>query len=152
VPGVFAVDFVGFFSDLTGGELLLWKVILTTIVFLIAGFEVLFAARFWGVATFPPIAGSTAARFHRVGGRVALALAVLVGFTCLVGPAGPTTPTRALLHSIFGALLFIILAVKFTILRVRRRGDRWLPYLGTALFLTFGAIWFTTVADYVASR
>ena len=69
-----------------------------------------------------------------------------------VGPAGPTTPTRVLLHSLFGILVFVVLTAKFAVLRVVRKGDKFLPLLGSLLFVTFGAIWATSVADYVAAR
>jgi hypothetical protein len=36
------------------------------------------------------------------------------------------------------------------VLRVLRGGGRLLPWLGTSLFLSFAAIWATSVADYVA--
>ncbi len=143
------MDITGFFVQVTGGNLLLWKVILATIVFALAGLQVFMAARFWGVTQTPRISSGTAERIHRVNGRVALPLAVLVALTCLAGPAGPTTPTRVLLHSIFGTALFVVLAAKFTILRVLRRGDRWLPYLGGTLFLLFGGLWATSVFQYV---
>jgi hypothetical protein len=145
------VDIVGILNDLTGNDLLLWKVILSTVVFLLVGVEVMLAARFWGVATFP-FSGATAAKVHRVNGRVALTLAVLVAFSCLVGPAGPTSPSRVLLHSVFGSAVFVLLTAKFTLLRVLRTGDRFLPYVGTLLFFAFAAIWATSVADYVAAR
>lgn len=143
------MDIIGFFNRLTGGDLLLYKVIATTIVFGLAGLQVFMAARFWGVSETPRITSDLAARIHRINGRVALPLAVLVAFTCLAGPAGPTSPTRVLLHSVFGTALFAVLATKFTILRVVRKGDRWLPYLGGSLFLLFGGLWATSVFAYV---
>lgn len=124
---------------------------LTTVAFGLAGLQVMLASRLYGLSTFPPIRGGTAARLHRSSGRLALLLGVLVGFSCVVGPAGPTTPTRVLLHSVFGTLVFVLLAAKFAVLRVIRKGDRLLPLLGSLLFLTFGAIWATSVADYVAA-
>jgi hypothetical protein len=145
------VDIVGVLNDLTGNDLLFWKVVVATVAFLLVGVEVLFAARFWGVTTFPPLNAGLAARVHRINGRIALTLAVVVAFSCLVGPAGPTSPTRVLLHSIFGTLLFVLLTAKFTLLRVLRTGDRLLPYVGTLVFLAFAAIWATSVADYVAA-
>ena len=143
---------VRFLNDITGNHLLLWKVILTTIVFALAGVQVFFAARLWNVSTFPPISSAAAARVHRSSGRVAVFLGAVVAFTCLAGPAGPLSPTRVLLHSIFGTLVFVILTVKFAVLKLLRSGGNALPYIGTALFLTFGGIWATTVADYVTSR
>jgi hypothetical protein len=144
-------DVIGWLNDVTDGNLLLWKVVFATVVFALAGLQVVMAARFWGVGAVP-VSPGTAVKVHRYGGRVTLILAVLVAFTCLVGPAGPTSPTRVLLHSLFGALVFALLAVKFTVLRVARKGDRFLPLIGSALFLTFGAIWATSVADYVMTR
>ena len=88
-------------------------------------------------------------KVHRISGRVALTLAVVVAFTCLVGPAGPTSPTRVLLHSLFGTLVFVVLTAKFAVLKVVKQGDKYLPLIGSSLFLTFGAIWATSVADYV---
>lgn len=142
------MDIVRFLNDITGNQLLLWKVVLATVVFGLSGLQVALAARFYGFAALPIGAGPAAA-VHRWSGRVALVLAVVVAFSCLVGPAGPTSPTRVLLHSVFGAALFAVLAAKFAVLRVLRRGDALVPYLGSALFLLFGAIWATSVADYV---
>lgn len=146
------MDVIGLLNDLTGDNLLLWKVIFATVVFALSGLQVFLAARFWGLTTFPPTSPAGAARLHRLSGRLALVMAVLVAFSCVVGPAGPVSPTRVLLHSIFGILVLVVLAAKFAVLRVLRRGDKLLPFLGSSLFLVFGAIWATSVADYVRSR
>jgi hypothetical protein len=146
------LDIIGLLNDLTGGNLLLWKVVGTSIVLLLAGVQVLLAARFWGVSTVPPMTVGSAARWHRIVGRASLTVAVLVAVSCIAGPAGPTSPTRVLLHSVFGTLVFLILAAKFALIRVLHSGDRLLPWIGTALFLVFGAIWATSVADYVTAR
>jgi hypothetical protein len=146
------VDIIGFLNDVTGGQLLLWKVIAMTIVFALAGFQVLMAARFYGATTVPNISGKSAAFLHRSAGRVALVVAVIVAISCIAGPAGPTEPTRVALHSIFGTLVFVVLIAKFLILRVLKKGDKALPFVGITLFLVFGALWATTVADYVQAR
>jgi len=146
------MDLVRFLNEITADNLLLWKVVLATVVFGLSGVQVALAARFFGLSTFPPIGGGTAARFHRYSGRLAVGLGLLVGFSCVVGPAGPTTPTRVLLHSVFGIAVFVVLAAKFAVLRILRTGDKLLPALGSLLFLAFGAIWATSVADYVAAR
>jgi hypothetical protein len=146
------LDVIGFLNDLTGGNLLLWKVLGATVVFCLAGLQVLLAARFWRVTPVPPLRVGSAAAVHRVLGRVALLVAVLVAISCVAGPAGPTSPTRVLLHSLAGTLVFVALAAKFLLLRVLRRGSTMLPLIGTSLFLAFGVIWATSVADYVAAR
>jgi hypothetical protein len=143
---------VRFLNDVTGNHLLLYKVVLTSVVFALAGVQVFFAARLWDVSGFPPISPAAAARVHRVSGRVAVTLAAVVALTCLAGPAGPLSPTRVLLHSIFGTLVFVVLTAKFAVLKVLRSGSRALPYIGTALFLGLAGVWATSVADYVTAR
>jgi hypothetical protein len=146
------VDVIELLNDLTGGQLLLWKVLLTSVIFATAGLQVLLAARFYEAATVPPISTGTAARTHRLNGKLTVTLAVVVGLSCLVGPAGPTSPTRVVLHSVFGSLVFGLLAAKYTALKLRPSWGRYLPWIGSGLFLTFAAIWATTVADYVTAR
>jgi hypothetical protein len=57
-----------------------------------------------------------------------------------------------LLHSLFGTALFVALIVKFALLKLVRSGQRWLPLAGSLLFLSFFAVWATSVADYVSAR
>lgn len=144
------MDIVGLLNDITGGNLLFWKVVAATIVFMLAGTQVLLAARLWRSSTFPPVSPEGAAKAHVWIGRVTLVLAILVAISCIAGPAGPLSPTRVLLHSVFGTLVLVVLITKFVVLRVLRRGYGVLPYVGTTLFLVFGLIWATSVADYVA--
>jgi hypothetical protein len=141
---------IKFLNDATGGNLLLWKVVLMSIVFALAGLQVAMAARFWGRPLIVGISPGTAVKVHRYSGRLALTLAVIVAITCIVGPAGPLTPARVAWHTILGIFVFVVLAVKFLLIKVLRQGDNVLPLIGSVLFLTFGALWFTTVADYVS--
>ena len=145
------MDVVELLNDLTGGQLLLWKVLLTAVIFACAGLQVLLAARFYEASTVPPISTGVASRTHRLNGKL-ITLAVVVALSCLIGPAGPTSPTRVLLHSVFGSLVFALLATKYTALKLRPAWGRYLPWIGSGLFLTFAAIWATSVADYVTAR
>ncbi len=142
------MDIIGFLNDVTGGNLLFWKVVAATIVFLGAGTQVFFAARMYGKTG----SGSqeTSATVHRWIGRITLTLGIAVAISCIAGPAGPVTPARALFHSIFGTAVLVAIVGKFAILRVLRKGEKWLPVFGTTLFLCFAAVWATSVADYVS--
>jgi len=142
---------IKFLNDATGGNLLLWKVVLMSVVFALAGLQVAMAARFWGRSLVLSLSPGTAVKVHRYSGRLALTLAVLVALTCIVGPAGPLTPARVAWHTVLGIFVFVVLAVKFLLIKVLRQGDNMLPLIGSLLFLTFGALWFTTVADYVSA-
>ena len=48
------MDLVQLLNDLTGGQLLLWKVLLTSVIFACAGLQVLLAARFYEPARCRP--------------------------------------------------------------------------------------------------
>ncbi len=143
------MDFVGLLNDITGGNLLGWKVAITSGVIALAGLQLALAARLWGAGGLA-ISPETAGTVHRWNGRVVLVGAMLVAFSCLVGPAGPTSPTRVLLHSIFGSALFAVLIAKFALLKFGRSAQRYLPLTGSALFVLFLAIWATSVADYIS--
>ena len=144
------MDVVGFLNTITGNNLLFWKVVAATVVFALAGVQVLLAARLWKASTFPPISEEGASAAHRWIGRATLFLAIAVAVSCIAGPAGPLSPARVLFHSVFGTTVLVVIAAKFTILRVLRKGYNLLPYVGVALFLCFGALWATSVADYVS--
>jgi hypothetical protein len=142
------LDLIGFLNDVTGGNLLLWKVIAATFVLALAGLQVFFASRLWD-ESLPARRRDTMSRLHRVNGRVTLVAAVAVAVSCLAGPAGPTSPARVLYHSILGTSLFVLLIAKFAILRVLNRGFKALPILGIGIFLVFGGLWATSVFDFV---
>jgi hypothetical protein len=129
---------------------LFWKVVAATVVFLMAGAQVVLAARLWKASSVPPISETAASTAHRWLGRLTLFLGVVVAISCIAGPAGPLSPTRALVHSVFGTTVLLVIAAKFTILRIMQKGYNFLPFVGTALFLCFGVLWATSVADYVS--
>ena len=143
---------IEFLNSLTGGNLLTVKVVFATIVFALAGLQVAMAARFWGAGGLPWVSEATAVAVHRWSGRVTLLLAAFVALACLVGPAGVTSPTRVLLHSVVGSAVLAVLALKFALLKLTRSGDRLLPLVGSLTFLSFAAVWATSVADYVSAR
>ena len=63
------MDVIDLLNDLTGGQLLLWKVLLTSVIFACAGLQVLLAARFYEAATVPPLSdhAHAVAACHRHG-------------------------------------------------------------------------------------
>ena len=65
-------------NDVTGGHLLLWKVLVTSVVVALAGLQVAVAARFWGRPSLIAVSPGTAVRIHRTSGRIALTLGVIV--------------------------------------------------------------------------
>jgi hypothetical protein len=87
----------------------------------------------------------TMMRVHRIGGRVAILLAAVIAFFCMVDVGAPSNPMRVLVHVTAGATAFALLGVKFALIR-------WKPYLaydtapwiGRIVAVCFVAIWLTS--------
>jgi len=144
------MDVVKFMDDLTGQNVLAWKAALGTFIVALAGLQVSLAAKFWTDKGLP-MQSLTATRLHRWNGRLLLVLSLVIGYACLMGPAGPTSPLRLLVHSILGATLFALIFAKLLTLRVLNSSGASLPVIGIALFVTYVLIWLTSVGDYVTS-
>lgn len=142
------MDIVQFFNDLTNGHLLAWKTTAASLIVAQAALQMALAARFW-IGGGLPIATATAASIHRWNGRVLLTLSLVVAYVCLLVQAGPTSPIRILLHSIFGATLFALLGAKLAAVRISRSGGRRIPIFGVALFANYVVIWVLSAVDYV---
>jgi hypothetical protein len=142
------VDIVEFFNDLTNGHLLAWKTSAASLIVAQAALQMALAARFWAGRGLP-IATDTAELLHRWNGRALITLSLVVAYVCLLVQAGPTSPIRILLHSIFGATLFALLGAKLAAVRISRSGGRRIPILGVALFANYIIIWVLSAVDYV---
>ena len=86
---------------------------------------------------------------HRWGGRIAVLLAAVIAFFCMVDVGAPNQPLRVVVHIVAGSTAFALLAVKFALIR-------WRPYLaydtapwiGRIVAVCFGAIWVTSGFAY----
>jgi uncharacterized protein DUF6529 len=84
-------------------------------------------------------------KVHRVGGRLIIVLAALIAFFCMVDVGAPSNPIRVMVHVIAGSTAFVLLGVKFALIR-------WKPYLaydtapwiGRVVAVAFVAIWITS--------
>jgi hypothetical protein len=87
----------------------------------------------------------TMMRVHRIGGRLIIVLAALIAFFCMVDVGAPSNPLRVAVHVIAGSTAFVLLALKFALMR-------WRPYLaydtapwiGRVVAICFVAIWLTS--------
>ena len=89
-------------------------------------------------------------RGHRYGGRIAIALAVVVAWFCIVDRGAATSPfPRAAIHAFFGSTAFAVLAVKFALLRFRPAlAYDVAPWLGRYAAVAFIVIWVTSAYAY----
>lgn len=88
-------------------------------------------------------------RVHRWGGRIAIVLAALIAFFCMVDIGAAHDTLRQTVHIVAGATAFSLLAIKFALIR-------WKPYLaydtapwiGRIVAVCFVAIWLTSSYAY----
>ena len=84
---------IDFLNDITGGNLLLWKVVLTSIVFALAGLQGARAARTSGVAAGSPRSPTASAACHTTSRSLSWsrwARAVRISGVAAAGPRAPT--------------------------------------------------------------
>ena len=92
-------------------------------------------------------------KVHRWGGRIAILLAAVIAFFCIVDVGAPREPLRVLVHIVAGSLAFALLGIKFALIR-------WRPYLaydtapwiGRIVAVCFVAIWITSGLAYFSGN
>jgi len=84
-------------------------------------------------------------RVHRIGGRIAIVLAAVIAFFCIVDIGAPTSPLRPAIHAIAGSTAFTLLGVKFALIRCRPALAYDLaPWIGRIAAVSFVIIWITS--------
>jgi len=120
------------------------KVWLATAAVVLAVFQVLSAAKFYGRLG-PGHGRRWLGRVHRASGTLAFLLTIPVAYHCLwaLGFAG-AADTRGIVHGLLGSLFFGALAAK--VLLVRSRGiPGWaLPVAGGIVFTALVGVWLTS--------
>jgi hypothetical protein len=88
-------------------------------------------------------------RVHRWGGRVAIVLAALIAFFCMVDIGAPSDPLRVGVHVVAGSTAFALLGIKFTLIRWRPSlAYDTAPWIARIVAICFVAIWITSGFAY----
>lgn len=88
-------------------------------------------------------------RSHRYGGRIAIVLAAVVAFFCMVDIGAPQSPLAIMLHTIFGSTAFLAIAIKLGLLKWRPAlAYDAAPWLGRYAAFAFVVVWITSVLSY----
>ena len=124
------------------------KAWLATAAVVLAGVQVLTAARIYGKLTFLPERGATVARVHRWSGRIAFLCTLPVFFHCVTILGFQSPDLRVALHSLVGTFLYGAFVAKVLIVRDRSL-PRWaLPTAGLTLASLLVALWITSSLWY----
>jgi Family of unknown function (DUF6529) len=91
----------------------------------------------------------TMMRVHRIGGRIAIVLAAVIAFFCMVDIGAPSDPLRVAIHVVAGATAFSLLAVKFALIRFKPSvAYDTAPWIGRIVAVCFVAIWISSGFAY----
>jgi hypothetical protein len=118
----------------------------TTVVLLLALFQLWSALRMWGKVSWPREMPSWWGDGHRLSGTLAFALSLPVAFHCLwaLGFEPDFTELRRFAHSLLGCFFYGAFAAKVLIVR-SHAGPSWaLPVAGGTVFTALVAIWLTS--------
>jgi hypothetical protein len=121
------------------------KVVLASVVVVLAGYQALLMAVVYGKLPVPFLARRVASRTHRIVGDTAALLALVVAYFCVTGyEVGDALEDggRSAVHVVAGSAVLVVLGVKILVVRRGgRRANRFLPVLGVSVLGLFVLTW-----------
>jgi Family of unknown function (DUF6529) len=114
----------------------------------LAGVQVVTAARIYGRLSFLPERGAAIARTHRWSGRLAFLLTLPVFFHCVTILGFQTPDARVAVHAIVGTFFYGVFAAKVLIVRDHALPGWALPTAGLTLASTLAVLWLTSSLWY----
>jgi Family of unknown function (DUF6529) len=114
----------------------------------LAGVQVVTAARIYGRLTFLPERGAAIARTHRWSGRFAFLLTLPIFFHCVTILGFQTPDARVAVHAIVGTFFYGVFAAKVLIVRDHSLPGWALPAAGLTLASMLAVLWLTSSLWY----
>ena len=132
------------------------KVVLASIVAILAVYQVLLMAVGYGKLRLRWLKPGPASFTHRAVGDTILLVTLLVAFMCIgyfefedgIEHADKGEKTRVTLHVIGGTAVVAVLAFKVIVVRWWHQLGRALPLLGLSVLTLFVLTWITSAGDY----
>ena len=135
-----------FLVSLTRGNVPEVKIVLATVVALLAAYQVGLMAVGYGKLRLPFLKPLPASKAHRAIGDSIVAVTLVVAIMC-TGYFG--FEDDAAVHILLACALLATLAFKILVIRRLRRLDHLLPALGILVFLLFWATWLSAAAGHL---
>ena len=134
-------------EELTRGNPTEVKVVLASVALALAVYQLVLIAVGYGKVRPRFLDAGPAAKAHRASGDAIAVLLVFVAVMC-IGYFG--LEGDAALHIAAGIGVLAVLAVKVAVLRRFHGAGRFLPVLGTSLFLLLVLTWLTSAGSFLA--
>ena len=125
-------------------DVVFWKSVATTVVFLLALGNVLTMLQVMGKHRLLPLTPTALIRWHRLQGVVALVLFLGITYYCLTEATVDRNSPRVLAHALLGGLTLLLVAAKVA-------GTRWLSPLGRLLNPLGVALFLATAGTFATS-
>jgi hypothetical protein len=135
----------GLIDEVTRGNVTEVKVVLATVILVLAIYQLLLAAVAYDWLRLPFLEAATASWTHRAGGDVIVVLTILVAGAC-IGYYGFEDGGA---HAVFGCILLGVIAAKVVVVRLGGRISALLPLLGISVLALFGLTWLTSAGDFL---
>jgi uncharacterized membrane protein len=132
-------------EDLTDGYVTEVKVVLASVILVLAVYQLVLAAVSYGKLRPRFLESGPATWAHRASGDAILVLAVLVATACIAFYGFEDGGA----HAVLGCLVLAGLALKVLAVRVGGSSSPLLPWIGIALFALFTATWLTSAGDFL---
>jgi hypothetical protein len=131
---------------LTRGNPIDVKVVLASVMFALAIYQLVLAAVGYGKLRPKFLDGGPAFLTHRASGDAIAVLLLVVGAMCL---ATGEDEDDATFHAVTGVLLLAVLALKVVVVRWWHAAGRFLPLLGATVFVLLGLTWLRSAGEYL---
>jgi hypothetical protein len=144
-------------ESLSNGNVTEVKVVLASIVALLAVYQVLLMAVGYGKVNVSFLKPKPASFVHRTLGDAIVLVTLLVAFMCIgyfevgdgIEHALPGEEMRVTLHVIAGSLLVLFILLKVIVVRWWHAAGKFLPVLGLTVLSLYAVTWLTSAADYL---
>jgi hypothetical protein len=141
-----------FVESLTRDNVSEVKVVLASIVTMLALYQVFLMAVGYGKLKLPFLKPKPASFTHRATGDTIVLVTLVVALMCISyfgwDDSSHGDDSSSTLHAVAGALLLGTLGLKIVVIRWWHRMSRFLPFLGVSVFVLFVITWFGSAGNY----
>jgi hypothetical protein len=134
-------------ESLTRGNPTEVKVVLASVAFALAAYQLVLIAVGYGKLQPSFLAPRPASAAHRASGDAIVVILVVVAVMC-VSVFG--FEDDAVLHIAAGSALLAVLSLKIAVLRRWHGAGRFLPLLGTSVFILLALTWLSSAGSFLA--
>jgi L-asparagine transporter-like permease len=136
-------------DTLTFGNPQAVKAVVASVAAALAVYQLVLIAIAYGKLRPGALSAPVASFTHRASGDAILVLVVLVALACL---ARFGLDDDGAVHAVSGAALLVVLGLKLAVLRWWHGLGRFLPLLGSCVFVLLAVTWFTSAGHFLAGR